>query len=376
MDSTLKRVPNEIIQEVASYLSMVDKLSFALVHPIVYRALGRDSWKEILEVQKRLKGKLWLTHARNVLWNEFLALIRRAFNQYWWCDRCLVLHPCDVNGVKGYEDSKYGAVDVGPGGVFKGLRTKLDPRIVHGVMEKHFKEWNGLCPEYLASYSSWEPETTEQMADMNISTEFRSCQLLWQGRWDFTWSGIDIPKDGDIFTPLRQAGFRFCRHLIWKAPWISWLSSPSSLDSSIRKDGQNFSCKKCSTSLNATVRELDYKAFKSVQVTIQVKKNFGARTTQNDSHEFANHFSKKVSHSPDTRVLDPDGDNLKEPLFYQCDYSHGEDCYLVRHCVHHGRDMERIGKKPKVIDPERHVRHTWWLRMRALGYDDDYYDST
>jgi hypothetical protein len=394
MDNIIKQLPNEIIQEVASYLSVVDKLSFALAHPVIYRALGRDSWGEILNVLRWKRKEVARPVIQASLWGEFLKqfllLIRRAFPGFWWCDKCLVLHPHDVSGLRTY-GREYGAVEVGPGGTFKECRVKLDPAVVMAVMDRHFKgERNGRCKEYLSGYRWLENGTQVQLLDMNMRTEFRTCQLLWEGWWNFCWSGEDLPKPDDIFSRLREAGFRFCRHLIWKQPRVPWIASSTPLESFMRcqlpqhhirssqptcrscNAPEVFSCRKCSTELAVRVRRIHNRDFESLQVTITVKKNFGAGEYDKDC-EFKNHFFKKDG-SPE-RILNPSGEN-SEPLFYQCDQGHGLNCYHVRSCAHESRDLEAQGKEPTKIDPEGHLQRTLRLRERALGYDDDYYDST
>lgn len=381
MDNIIKRCPNEIIQEVATYLSTVDKLSFALVHPIFYRSLGRDSWEGILNIQRWKRGQAEKPVTNASVWDEFLSLTRRAFPGYWWCDKCVVLHPHDISRWRTCS-KEYEAVDVGPGGEFKECKMKLDPAVVMAITDRHFKgEKYGRCKEYLLGYRWFESSTRVQFADMNMRAEFRACQLVWQGRWDFSWSGEDIPRLDDVFSFLREAGFRFCRHLIWKQPRVPWIMSSTPLESFMRchlrhsqtsaypcrrscQTPEVFSCRHCSTYLTARVRRIHNLDFRSVQVTINIKKNFGAGEYGKDS-EFQNHFSKKhMSKAPATVLTS--GEH-SEPLFYQCDEGHGLDCCHVRSCAHESRDPKVLGKKPTKIDSEGGFWRALRLRGLALG---------
>lgn len=401
MDAVVRKCPNEIYQHIASYLEQLDRLSFALVHPIVYRALGKDSWSNFRGDCSELHvgGSYWNAPARARDWAAFLDLLKKTWPQFWYCSQCRILHRRERRD-RNLNDHGDRGITIGPVNSFQSCSVDLRAETVRSVLDRHFLGTkHGSCKEVLRVSKSNEHKWHQQTTEMNSFAEFRGCELIWQATWDFSWYGEHV-RFGTPVSVLKLSGFRFCQHLVWTESNNSPLGKE--IDDFIdcrmtqthrpgrpdryccsrcfrRKRGKIFHCTQCATAFDVQVIHRR----RRICVTFQVNKNFGSGEHRNDesAQELMNHFADFKNPRPASTNLCPFGLDI-EPLFFECgdDSCSGHRCsnvlgsYTVKQCEHEARDLLAQGKKPVKVDPAKKQIRARWLQQRALGYDDDYFE--
>jgi len=395
MESIVRNCPNEIYQEIGSYLDELDKLSLALSNPIIYRALGKDSWKSF---HGRCFGypdhtPYWQAPEKTREWARFLDMIKCVWPQFWYCGQCRIFHPREKNLQKTNNDSSSSIVNIGPIHSFQFCSVDLRAKTVQSVFDRHhLGTKQGTCHEIFRISKSNEHKWHRLTTEMNAFAEVRGCELTWQGTWDFSWYGHSLPRQY-FQSIVQKTGFRFCHHLEWKKSNTSklyhemdeyiqrHLANPTSPGHAVRNgtgpsSSQNtsphFSCTQCSTAF--TINVISRRA--CTRVTFQVNKNFGRRddTSDESNREINHHFSADGSQDATRTKLNPFGTE-NQPLYFACDSSCNcvVGCFVVKQCEHEAKELLSQGRKPVQVDPAVTQMHNRRLRARALGYDDDFF---
>ena len=388
----MRNCPNEIYQEIGSYLGELDKLSFALANPVIYRALGKDSWKSF---RGRCFGypdhtRYWQAPGQTREWARFLDMIKGTWPQFWYCSQCRIFHPHEKKRQTTNGDNARSVVNIGPVNSFQFCSVDLSSETVRSVFDGHHLGLKqGTCHEVFRLSKSNEHKWHRLTTEMNSFAEFRGCELTWQGTWDFSWYGTSLPRHY-FQSIVQRTGFRFCHHLVWEKSSTSKLypemnefiqrrlanetstgnarkgtSSPSSA-------ATHFSCTQCSTAF--AVHVISRRG--CTRVTFQVNKNFGSRSDRDheSNREAFNHFAASESGDGTGTKLSAFGTE-NQPLYFPCDSSCNcvIGCFVVKQCEHEATELLSQGRKPVHVDPAKTQKLNSRLSARALGYDDDFF---
>jgi hypothetical protein len=279
----IESLPNELVLEVTSYLSKIDQLSLALSQPNFARCLGPKLFP-FFPPMLSMTG-CWRGAECDI--EDFIHVVTSKWPRFWFCYRCCRLHPHEPLQGNLDRDAYIRPLDLGPGGALRSCQIQLKSSLIELVLLRHAVGKSlGCCREYLSQHRSF--ELGDCLVTASASAEFVNQQLIWQGRWDFSWAGPQLPSSKEVIEELGHSGFVFCLHARWPQMSI-WGEGPDAYvearitdNPSVWKprwayfnDFASFRCHSCATAIEVHHRKIEHQDFKSLQTTFQIWKNFG-----------------------------------------------------------------------------------------------------